>query len=87
HALFLGLAVVLAGGLNFPLQKALLGAFGPAGFLFLRFAVMPLLVVGLLLARYGGRWPRVSRCDLAALVRLGLVGHGLHLALSAYGVH
>ena len=85
--LLIGLLVVLAWGLNFPLQKALLTAMQPEGFLFLRFALMPLLVSGLLLQRYGRRWPRVSRADGWALVRLGLLGQGLHLALSSYGVH
>ncbi|WP_082680172.1 DMT family transporter [Paucibacter sp. KCTC 42545] len=86
HALLVGLLVVLAWGLNFPLQKALLTALGPQGFLFLRFALMPLLVTGLMLQRYGRHWPRVSRADAWALARLGLLGQGLHLALSSYGI-
>jgi len=87
HALLVGLLVVLFWGLNFPIQKALLTAMQPEGFLFLRFAAMPLLVLGLLLQRYGLKWPRVSRADLWALTRLGLLGQGLHLALSSYGTH
>ncbi len=87
HSLAVGLAIVLAWGLNFPLQKALLTAMQPEGFLFLRFALMPLLVTGLLLHRYGRHWPKVSRADAWALVRLGLLGQGLHLALSSYGIH
>jgi len=86
-SLWAGLAVILAWGLNFPVQKALLTAMQPEGFLFLRFAAMPLLVGGLLLRRYGLRWPRVSRADAWALLRLGLLGQGLHLALSSYGIH
>lgn len=87
HSLAVGLAIVLAWGLNFPLQKALLTAMQPEGFLFLRFAVMPLLVIGLLLYRYRLAWPRVSRSDAWALARLGLLGQGLHLTLASYGVH
>lgn len=87
HSLAIGLAVVIAWGLNFPLQKALLTAMQPEGFLLLRFALMPLLVTGLLLWRYGLRWPRVSRSDGWALARLGLLGQGLHLGLSSYGIH
>lgn len=87
HSLFVGLAVVIAWGLNFPLQKALLTAMQPEGFLLLRFALMPLLVTGLLLWRYGLRWPRVSNSDAWALARLGLLGQGLHLGLSSYGIH
>ncbi|HLO93716.1 MAG TPA: DMT family transporter [Burkholderiaceae bacterium] len=86
-ALVAGLLVILAWGLNFPLQKALLAAMGPGGFLCLRFLLMPLLVTGLLLRRHGLRWPRVSRQDAWALVRLGLLGQGLHLMLSSFGVH
>lgn len=87
HSLLIGLAVILAWGLNFPIQKALLSAMGPAGFLFLRFALMPLLVIGLLLQRYGLAWPRLPRGELLKLARLGLLGQGLHLALSSYGIH
>lgn len=87
RALLVGLLVILFWGLNFPIQKALLTAMLPEGFLFLRFAAMPLLVVGLLLKRHGLKWPRVSRTDLWALTRLGLLGQGLHLALSSYGAH
>ncbi len=86
-ALAVGLLVVLAWGLNFPLQKALLAAMGPGGFLCLRFALMSLLVTGLLLHRHGLNWPRVSRQDAWALARLGLLGQGLHLVLSSFGVH
>ena len=86
-ALVAGLLVILAWGLNFPLQKALLAAMGPGGFLCLRFTLMPLLVIGLLLQRHGLRWPRVSRQDAWALARLGLLGQGLHLMLSSFGVH
>lgn len=86
-ALLAGLLVILAWGLNFPLQKALLAAMGPGGFLCLRFTLMPLLVVGLLVQRHGLQWPRVSRQDAWALARLGLLGQGLHLTLSSFGVH
>lgn len=86
-SLWAGLAVILAWGLNFPLQKTLLTAMGPEGFLFLRFALMPVLVTGLLLQQHGLRWPRVSRADAWALLRLGFLGQGLHLALSSYGIH
>jgi drug/metabolite transporter (DMT)-like permease len=86
-ALGLGLATILVWGLNFPLQKALFRAMGPEGFLFLRYLLMPLCAAGLLCWRYGRQWPRLTRADWGALVRLGLVGQGLHLALASYGVH
>jgi len=82
-----GLAVILVWGLNFPLQKALLGAMTPEGFLFLRFLGMPLMVLALLLQRYGLAWPRLPRAELWALARLGLLGQGLHLVLAGYGLH
>ena len=41
----------------------------------------------MLLRRFGLRWPRVSRADLLALLRLGLVGHLLHVGLVTYGIH
>lgn len=86
-ALWVGLLTILAWGINFPIQKALLTAMQPAGFLFLRFATMPLMVAALLLVRYGRAWPRLPRQELWALARLGLLGQGLHLALASYGVH
>lgn len=87
NALLLGLLVILSWGINFPVQKALLNAMQPAGFLFMRFALMPLMVLGLLLYRYGRRWPKVPRADAWALLRLGLLGQALHLVLASYGVH
>ncbi|WP_397534911.1 DMT family transporter [Roseateles sp.] len=86
-ALWVGLLTILAWGINFPIQKALLNAMQPSGFLFLRFAAMPLMVAALLLVRYGRAWPRLPRSELWAIARLGLLGQGLHLALASYGVH
>ena len=80
------LAVVLVWGLNFPLQKALYGQVGPAGFLGLRYLLVPLCAVALLCWRFGMRWPRLDRAEIVPLVRLTLVGQGLHLLLSAYGM-
>lgn len=87
NALLVGLLVILSWGINFPVQKALLNAMQPAGFLFMRFALMPLMVLGLLLYRYRLRWPKVPRADAWALLRLGLLGQALHLVLASYGVH
>ena len=80
------LAVVLVWGLNFPLQKALYGQVGPAGFLGLRYLLVPLCAVALLCWRFGMRWPRLDRAEVAPLVRLTLIGQGLHLLASAYGM-
>lgn len=80
------LAVVLTWGLNFPLQKALFGQVGPMGFLGLRYLLVPFCAVALLCWRFGTRWPRLDRTEVWPLVRLTLVGQGLHLLLSAYGM-
>ena len=80
------LAVVLTWGLNFPLSKALFNQVGPTGFLGLRYLLMPFCAVALLCWRFGARWPRLDRGEVWPLVRLTLIGQGLHLLLSAYGM-
>jgi drug/metabolite transporter (DMT)-like permease len=80
------LAVVLVWGLNFPLQKALFVEVGPIAFLGLRYLLVPFCAVALLCWRFGTRWPRLDRSEVWPLVRLTLIGQGLHLLLSAYGV-
>ncbi len=80
------LAVVLVWGLNFPLSKALFQQVGPAGFLGLRYLLVPLCATALLCWRFGTRWPRLDRGEVWPLVRLTLVGQGLHLMLSNYGM-
>jgi drug/metabolite transporter (DMT)-like permease len=68
-------------------QKEIFAALSPGGFLFVRYLIMPAAAAALLLWRYGRRWPRVSRADLLALLRLGLAGHLLHVGLVTYGIH
>jgi drug/metabolite transporter (DMT)-like permease len=80
------LAVVLVWGMNFPLQKALFGEVGPLGFLGLRYLLVPFCAVGLLCWRFGLAWPRLDRGEAWPLVRLTLIGQGLHLLLSALGM-
>ncbi|MDR7298426.1 drug/metabolite transporter (DMT)-like permease [Pelomonas aquatica] len=84
--LLAALAVVLTWGLNFPLQKALFVEVGPLAFLGLRYLLVPFCAVALLCWRFGSRWPRLDRREVWPLVRLTLIGQGLHLLLSAYGV-
>lgn len=86
-ALLLALALVLVWGANFSVQKAVFNALGPGGFLFVRYLIMPLAAVLLLWQRYGTRWPRLSRSELWALARLGVMGHLLHVGLVTYGIH
>jgi len=80
------LAVVLTWGVNFPLSKALFTQLSPTGFLGLRYLLMPFCAVALLYWRFGWAWPRLDRAEVWPLVRLTLVGQGLHLLLSAYGM-
>ena len=84
--LLAALAVVLTWGVNFPLQKALFGQVGPVGFLGLRYLLVPFCAVALLCWRFGLTWPRLDRGEVWPLVRLTLVGQGLHLLLSALGM-
>jgi drug/metabolite transporter (DMT)-like permease len=86
-ALLLALALVLVWGANFSVQKAVFAALGPGGFLFARYLIMPACAVLLLWQRYGRRWPRIARSERWALVRLGLMGHLLHVGLVTYGIH
>lgn len=84
--LLAALAVVLTWGVNFPLSKALFNQVGPTGFLGLRYLLMPFCAVALLCWRFGTRWPRLDGGEVWPLVRLTLIGQGLHLLLSAYGM-
>ena len=78
---------MLVWGANFSVQKTVFAALGPGGFLFARYLIMPLAAVLLLWQRYGARWPTVPRGEWWALVRLGLMGHLLHVGLVTYGIH
>ena len=85
-ALWAALALIVVWGANFSVQKALFQALSPGGFLFARYLIMPVAAALLLCSRYGLAWPRVSRSDTLALLRLGLVGHLLHVGLVTYGI-
>ena len=87
QALLAALALILVWGANFTVQKAIFSALSPGGFLFVRYLIMPVAAAVLLCFRFGMKWPRVSRADAWALLRLGLVGHLLHVGLVTYGIH
>jgi drug/metabolite transporter (DMT)-like permease len=87
QALWAALVLILVWGANFSVQKAIFQALSPGGFLFVRYLIMPVAATLLLCFRFGTRWPRVSRSDAFALLRLGLVGHLLHVGLVTYGIH
>jgi drug/metabolite transporter (DMT)-like permease len=86
-AFLLAFALILVWGINFSVLKAVLHALTPSGFLFIRYLIMPLCAAALLWQRYGGRWPRLPRADLWALLRLGVLGHLLHVGLVTFGIH
>ncbi len=87
HALWAALALIVAWGANFSVQKVIFGALTPGGFLFIRYLAMPLVAAAWLCWRHGTHWPRVSRADLLSLAVLGLVGHLLHVGLVTYGIY
>ena len=87
HALWAALALIVVWGANFSVQKAVFAALSPGGFLFVRYLFMPLAAAALLVWRFGTAWPRLSRPDFLALLRLGLVGHLLHVGLVTYGIY
>jgi drug/metabolite transporter (DMT)-like permease len=87
QALWAALVLVLLWGANFSVQKAVFEALSPGGFLFVRYLAMPVAAALLLCARFGTRWPRLGRADAFALLRLGLVGHLLHVGLVTFGIH
>ena len=85
-ALLLALGLILVWGINFSVQKAVFTAVTPGGFLFVRYLIMPACAVALLWQRYGTRWPRLPRGEWWALLRLGLLGHLLHVGLVTFGL-
>ena len=87
HALLAALVLILVWGANFTVQKAIFQALSPGGFLFVRYLIMPVAATVLLCFRFGLKWPRVSRADAWSLLKLGLVGHLLHVGLVTYGIH
>lgn len=86
-ALLLAAALILVWGSNFSVQKVIFAALTPGGFLFARYLIMPACAALLLWQRYGMHWPRLPRNEWWALLRLGLLGHLLHVGLVTYGIH
>lgn len=86
-ALWAALALILAWGANFSVQKEVFAALSPGGFLFVRYLIMPVAAALLLVAHFGTRWPRLPRGELLQLLKLGIAGHLLHVGLVTYGIH
>lgn len=85
-ALLLAFALILVWGINFSVQKAVFSAVTPGGFLFVRYLIMPVCAVALLWQRFGTAWPRLPRAEWWALLRLGLLGHLMHVGLVTFGI-
>jgi drug/metabolite transporter (DMT)-like permease len=85
-ALLLAFALILVWGINFSVQKAVFAAVTPGGFLFARYLIMPVCAVALLWQRFGTAWPRLPRAEWLALLRLGLLGHLMHVGLVTFGI-
>jgi drug/metabolite transporter (DMT)-like permease len=85
-ALLLAFALILVWGINFSVQKAVFAAVTPGGFLFVRYLIMPVCAVALLWQRFGTAWPRLPRAEWWALLRLGLLGHLMHVGLVTFGI-
>lgn len=86
-ALLLSFALILVWGANFSVQKVVFDALTPGGFLFARYLIMPACAVALLWQRYGVHWPRLPRDEWWALLKLGLLGHLMHVGLVTFGIY
>jgi len=86
-ALWIAAVLILVWGANFSVQKMVFREMSPGGFLMVRYLIMPVAAALLLCWRYGTHWPRVPKADLLALLKLGIVGHLLHVGLVTYGIH
>jgi drug/metabolite transporter (DMT)-like permease len=76
-------------GLNFPFVKHVLDQIGVGAFLFVRFAVLPLLAFALLALVFRGKlartWPK--REDLPRFVLCAIIGHAIHIAAVMAGMN
>jgi drug/metabolite transporter (DMT)-like permease len=83
------IATMFCWGVNFAFVKHVLESVGVETFMFIRFAVLPLLGFLLLLAifrrRFVHTWPR--RKDLPRFIACGFIGHALHIAVVMHGMH
>ncbi|MFZ9665194.1 MAG: DMT family transporter [Limnohabitans sp.] len=87
QALWVALALIVIWGANFSIQKWVMREITPTGFLFGRYALMPVCALFLLIWRHGFQFPSLSRDDLWGLARLGVIGHTMHVGMVTYGVH
>ena len=83
------IATMVVWGLNFPFVKHVLDQIGVGAFLFIRFAVLPLLALALLAIVFRGKlartWPK--RADLPRFVLCAIIGHTIHIAAVMAGMN
>ncbi|HEU4352360.1 MAG TPA: DMT family transporter [Burkholderiales bacterium] len=88
-SLVAAVGTMIAWGMNFAFVKYVLDHLGVGAFMFLRFAVLPLLGLVLLVAIFRHRvahtWPK--RADLPRFLLCALVGHVLHISAVMYGMN
>lgn len=87
-SLIAAVAIMFVWGANFAITKHVLGAIGVGAFLFLRFAIMPVLGFALLVAVYrrhlAKSWP--LREDLPRFAAAGVIGHTFHVGIVTWGI-
>jgi drug/metabolite transporter (DMT)-like permease len=80
---------MVAWGVNFAFVKHVLDQMGVGAFMFLRFAILPLLAFFMLVVVFRGRirktWPK--REDLPRFIACALIGHTLHIAVVMWGMN
>ncbi len=89
-SLIAAVGTMAAWGMNFAFVKYVLDQLGVGAFMFIRFAVLPLLGLALLALVFRSRriaqtWPR--RADLPRFALCALVGHVLHISAVMYGMN
>lgn len=88
-SLLAAIATMIAWGVNFAFVKHVLGELGVGTFMFLRFAVLPLLgfllLLGIFRRRIASTWPR--REDLPRFVACALIGHTFHITVVMWGMN
>ena len=87
-SLIAAIATMVVWGLNFPVVKYVLEHMGPGPFLFMRFAVMPLLGFALLAVvfRRNPRQAMPAREDWPRFAACGVLGHSAHVGIVTWGM-
>jgi drug/metabolite transporter (DMT)-like permease len=81
-------ATMVFWGVNFAFVKHVLDRLGVEAFMFIRFALLPVLGFLLLVAVFKSRVPQTwpQRADLPRFIACGLIGHTFHIAVVMHGM-